>query len=200
MDNLLQMKEQMIAQGIDANIFDVIYNNHPFTCIFLIQDYGTTLLLTMFIGPDDTKTISIDMDAYCTTPRTMSNEEYRILARYLGFTGATGKVFTPSDFFNQFDTQINPMIHREPTTQEKTRAIGRSLITIEDENKVYFCGWKHNGTNGSVSNKNFIKTRRMIGERLALKLRKANISSRWTANEYKEDLSRINDYLNSLEN
>lgn len=200
MENLRKMFLNMRNNEITANIFDVTYNRHIFTCILLLNDYGSTLLITMFIGAHNAQTIAVDLDEECNTPISLSYEEYRVLAQFLGFTGTTGNRFIPREFFKQFDQQIDPNLNRTPTLQERIRAIGRAVNIAENRNKVYFCGWRENKNSGTVTNKNYAKTRIMLGEKYAKKLRAANISSRWTANEQDEDLEQINRYLNLLDN
>lgn len=195
MNNLRQLYKMMIAAGVTSDVFPVDYNRHRFTCILIIQDYGCSLIIST-LGPEP-ETIAIDIPTSFDAPTRLEDVEYRILARYLGFTGATGNIFIPSRFFQEFDSHITPRLNRQATLQEATRAIGRA-VNIAEENKHFFCGWRQNGKSGHVSAKNYAKTRKFMGENIANQLRSANISSRWTHIEGEENLAVINDYLTML--
>lgn len=191
MKNLAIMVSNIKRQNVKSNIFPVRYNNYDFSCILLLQDYGCTLLITTLGENPDT--ISIDFNDKFETPSILNYDEYLVIANYLGFTGKNGKVFHPNAFFNEFDSHIDPRFRKEATNKQRTRAIGRA-VSIKEEDKIFFCGWKNNGTSGNVSDRNYQKTRKLVGDSVARKLRNLNISSKWTNNEEKENLRKLNQY------
>lgn len=196
MNNLQTLYNNMVAANVDSNVFAVNYNNHGFACILLIQDYGCTLYIsTLGFSPE---TIAVDIPTDFSAPTRLDGDEYLIIARYLGFTGTTGNVFIPLRFFEELDAHIPPALNRPSTLQEKTRAIGRAA-NIAEEDKIYFCGWRRNGDSGNVRPRNYAKTRKLMGEAIANRMRAANISSRWTNIQGDENLALINEYLNLID-
>lgn len=99
---------------------------------------------------------------------------------------------------NTISILINPNLNRPANIREITRSIGRAT-TIAEEDKIYFCGWRNNGNTGTVSDKNYQKTRKIFGKALADVLRNRNISSRWTNLENEENLADIDRYLHIID-
>lgn len=119
------------------------------------------------------------------------------MADYLELKYDPTNKFTPRVFFDEFDAAISPKICREATTQELTRSIGRAN-DAKEKDKIYFCGWKQNGTSAHVTDKNYMKTKRLFGDAIAKKLRKANVSSCWTNTPDEENLQQINKYISYI--
>ena len=196
MNNLKSKYNNLIAISESSDTFPVKYNGHNFTCILLIRDFGCVLLISTF--GNNPKTISVNIPKDFSAPVRLDNKEYLILAEALGFTGQSGNRFIPSNFFKEFDKHINPNLNRPASSKEIVRSVGRAT-TIAEEDKIYFCGWRRNGDKGSVQPKNYEKTKIAFGKDIADRLKKANISSRWTHIEGEENLALINDYLDMID-
>ena len=66
---------------------------------------------------------------------------------------------------------------------------------IEEETKIYFCGWRRNAVGQNVRDKNLEKTRSAFGDAKAEMCKRKNISSCWTDCASDEDLKKLNDIV-----
>ena len=197
MEHLRMLYLDLLDKGKTTDVFSVRYNKKGFSCVFTIQNFGCTLYIST-LGAD-VKTVSIEfVDLTFPAPSFLDSDTYMFFATYLGFTGASGNRFIPSLFFNEFDKEITTTAHRMATERERVRAIGNDIKTSEDDKK-YFCGWRNNGNSGNVTDKNYIKTKRIVDEAVAFELRRKNVSSKWTSFEKDEDLAKINEFTSYLD-
>ena len=102
----------------------------------------------------------------------------------LGLKGYGPEKFKPS-FFAEFAQII-------PTSAEKTKAVTyrdvRQTRVVEEADKIWFVGWRHNGEYAHVTQENLAKTRIYLGE-IARRCAAENISSCWS-----DDASRAQDF------
>ena len=69
----------------------------------------------------------------------------------------------------------------------KPRDVAHYRNNVEENEKIYFCGWWDNTVrNEKVQEKNLNKTRKWLSEEAYKMCKKKNISSCWTANQSKE--------------
>jgi len=72
----------------------------------------------------------------------------------------------------------------------------RNSRNIEENERIYFCGWRNNNINERVSDENLYKTKIAFGDEYFNICRQNNISSRWTDIPNAERINEINNILN----
>ena len=184
---------KMKTQNVNAVTFNVDYNRHKFSCIFILGSNSHQLYLTT-IGKTP-KTICVEIGKDFTAPNYLGNEEYTILANYLEFEYGKGNRFKPIEFFKGFDNKIDVNNICIPKLSTMVSTIGK-FKKIDEEEKIYFVGWKRNATNCHVSDGNYKKTSIVVGEKVAQKLRISNVSSCWSEDPSKENIFLVNSYKN----
>lgn len=140
MNNLKQLYELMEAAGVTSNIFPVDYNGHRVTCILIIQDYGCSLIIST-LGAEP-ETIAIDIPASFNAPTQLDTKEYHILARYLGFTGATGNIFFPLIFSKNLTPILCRALIDKPPSKSKPEQSEELLILQKKINVSFAAGDK----------------------------------------------------------
>lgn len=135
MENLKQLYNNMNQLCVDTEIFAIEHNHKGLSCIFIIQDYGSTLFLTTL--ERDPRTFSVDIPSDFSAPNHIDSEVYPILAQYFGFTGKTGNRFIPSIFFEEIDKKIPVYPHQQATPQQKVRAIGMAANTSDGDGRFF---------------------------------------------------------------
>lgn len=191
MEKLKLLAIKMNRKGIDGVTFNVIYNTHEFSCVFILGATSHQLYMTT-VGVDP-KTIFVEIGKDFATPNQFKNESYNILKNYLEFKFTSGKSFIPIDFFKEFDNKIDINNVRIPKLSTIVSVVGKGK-RMKDTEKIYFVGWKRNAIKQQVSDENYIKTCLIVGEKVAKQLRISNISSCWSDLECKEQLHLISNY------
>lgn len=195
MKNLKQLYENMNSQGVISTAFNVIYNHHEFSCIFIIGVTNHQLYITTLGQVPYTIYVNIGQDF--SAPSIILPEEYFALANYLGLTPSKTNPFRPFNFFEEFDQHCPTRHQGAPAVADMVRIVSTSR-NIPDEDKIYFVCWRKNPDDKSVSDGNYIKTCSIVGEKIADNLRKNNISSCWSDIPHDEQLNQINDYSRFL--
>jgi hypothetical protein len=195
MENLRHLYENMNGQGIISTAFNVIYNHHEFSCIFIIGITNHQLYITT---PGQIPyTIYVSIDPNFNPPSMLAHEDYVALADYLGFTPNKENPFKPFSFFEEFDHHCPTDHHVSPTVADMAKVIGASR-NIPDKNKIYFVCWRKNPNGSHVSDGNYLKTSSIVGEEVANNLRENNISSCWSDIPRDEHLNQLNQYFDLL--
>ena len=169
--------------------FPFEYNKKNFSCIFLTDIIPYRLYLT---------TLGLNPDIYEFEIREgylvdCYMDDYKKLVAYLQLKYDPNHKFTPIDFFEALNKKIPKEIHCIPSYSDVI-VIASKKRSIEDADKIYFCGWRRN-TNGKVTEKNYEKTLSAFGEEKARMSRNKNISSCWTARESEEDIRKLNEIV-----
>ncbi|WP_366345979.1 DUF6037 family protein [Paenibacillus amylolyticus] len=82
-------------------------------------------------------------------------------------------------FFEEFNKKIPQKVVL--SNQPKSNEVGCFRKNVEENDKVYFLGWRDNQTrNENVSFKNLMKTKALLGNTAYERSRQKNFSSRWT--------------------
>lgn len=183
---------EMEANEITKCIFTVQYNAHPFSCIFTIKPIPLYLYITS-VG-EAPFCIEREIGRDFTISTMLSNEEYHNLVRYLNLHYNKSNPFRPVAFFQSLDGQMNNINFAEARYSDFLRVV-RLNRTVEEADKIYFCGWRNNPQGYHVSQRNLEKTRLAFGDKIADKSRKLNLSSCWTNNEDEENLAKLNDFI-----
>lgn len=93
-------------------------------------------------------------------------EDYRKLVAYLELKYSPYHKFSPNDFYEALNRKIPKEFQQQPNYKEVIR-IAAQIRKIEENEKIYFCGWKRNTVGKSVSDKNYEKTLIAFGEEKA---------------------------------
>lgn len=140
-------------------VFPFEYNGKRFSCIFLADvDPYRLYLTTMGISPQVFELEVIDkyqVNAYFS--------DYKKLVAYLELKYDPDHIFRPSDFFEVLNRNIPPIFTRKPNYSEVLCVVAKKR-NIEEENKVYFCGWYTNPKGKNVKQNNLEKTRSAFGD------------------------------------
>lgn len=195
MNHLRLLRDDMIIQDVISTTFDITYNTHPFSCIFIIGLTNHQLYITTI--ENHPQTIFVSIDENFTIPSSLSYEDYIVLADYLGFTPSRTNPFKPNNFFEQFDNYIPTHHTRTPAISEMISVVSAKR-NVADADKIYFVRWRRNSDGEHVSNGNYIKTCSIVGEEAANILRENNISSCWSDIPQDEQLNLINQYEDLL--
>lgn len=195
MNNLHNLHDDMVAQNAISTVFTTVYNNHNFSCIFIIGITSHQLYITTV--ENNPHTILVDIDLEFQAPNSLCHEHYIALANYLGFTPNIENPFKPRNFFEEFDEQIPVQHARSPVVHEMIAVVG-SARNVPDEDRIYFIGWRKNPDGSHVSRGNYWKTCSIVGEKAANDLCKNNISSCWSDIPHDEQLHLINQYEDYL--
>lgn len=98
----------------------------------------------------------------------------------------------PITFFEVLNKRIPLKFSQKPKYKYVLKVVAKKR-NIEEEDKVYFCGWKRNSSSQKVRDKNFEKTRSAFGDKIAKMSKEKNISSCWTDTENEESLKKLSE-------
>lgn len=181
------LHDDMKKKSEESMIFNFIYNKQMFSCIFLTNILPMLLYLCTVGENPLVFEISIDHNYQADTYL----EDYKKLIRYLNIKYDPKHKFRPIDFFDALNMNIPHKFNLSPNYKDILMTVAKKR-NIEEENKIYFCGWKNNAKGYKVSEKNLEKTKFAFGEKLAAVSKATNKSSCWSANSNEEDLSKLN--------
>lgn len=187
------LSTNMKSKKMPKCVFAFKYNSHSFSCVFAIDVIPFCLYITS-LGETP---FCIERTVYkdFTISTFLHKEEYSKLVRYLGLHYDKNNHFMPEAFFHSLDKQMKSANIAEIRSSDLLK-IARINHKIEEENKIFFCGWKHNDSHKRhVSPCNLEKTRLAFGCDISNKCRELNISSCWTDNPNDETLSQLNDLI-----
>ena len=71
--------------------------------------------------------------------------------------------FVPFDFFEALNRRIPKEFKMRPNYRE-VLGVAAKRRNIEEEAKIYFCGWRRNAIGKNVTEKNLEKTRSAFGD------------------------------------
>ena len=114
----------------------------------------------------------------------------------LNYVNTLNNPFIPREFIIQLDG-VFPKEYKKAETRECIRAICQANNTDEGD-KIYFAGWRH-WTQKHTQDDNMEKSAMLVGFRNAMRLQKNNISSCWSADKDEEDLSKLNEWIDLLD-
>ena len=153
-----------------AVIFDVLFliDESPFSLMFGAK--GHNVSFEFKVGP-----------GFSVNP-TIPNDIYRALCKALGLTFDRENPFRISSFLQEFSDRVPHLLATK--RDAKPHDVARHRRDVEDNDKIYFCGWRDNTKRSEhVTPKNLYKTRRLLGETAYLSCKTRNISTCWTDRE-----------------
>lgn len=167
--------------------FPFEYNGKNFSCIFLTDVIPYRLYLTTLgLSPE---VFELEIEKGYKTKCFM--DDYQKLVDYLEIKYNPTHTFAPFDFFEALNRRIPKEFTRCPDYKD-TLKIASKRRKIEEEGKIYFCGWRRNAPGQSVREKNLEKTRSAFGDAKAEMCKTKNISSCWTDCACEEELHKLN--------
>lgn len=182
------LHKDMVKKGEERVTFPFEFNEKSFSCIFLTDIipyrlYLTTLGLNPMVFELEIKRGYV-VECYI--------QDYSHLMNYLGIKYDPTHKFLPVDFFRALNDRIPSEFKMRPDYKDIIKIVSKRR-DIEDEDKVYFCGWRRNPIGQRVQEKNLEKTRSAFGDKKAEICKINNISSCWTDYEDDEALKRLNE-------
>lgn len=190
--NLKKLYEDMQDKGETRAVFPITYNNKNFSCLFL-SDITPYQLIILPIGDI---TFAVELSIYSDFSTNKYIENYYQLIKFLEIKFDLNHKFMPEDFFNHINNVIPSAFLQRPTMEQVITASGRCR-EIEHGEQLFFCGLRRNPKNERVSPKNHEKTRIAFGDKTAKLLKLYNISTCWTDDENKRNLSELNKFLST---
>lgn len=187
---LRTLHNDMRLKGEDRATFPFEYNGKNFSCILLTDINPYRLYLTTL----GCHPIVFEFEVERGYKVKCFIEDYKKLVDYLDLQFDPNHKFMPSDFFDVLNRNI-PLEFKEKPDYKSVLTVVSKRREIEDELKIYFCGWRRNAAGERVSEKNLEKTRSAFGDEKADVSRKKNISSRWTDREDEEELKKLNELV-----
>lgn len=185
--------ENMRSKEMSKCVFGFQYNAHPFSCIFVIDTTPFCLYITSLGEMPFCIEKKVNKDYTIST--YLSGDEYKKLSKYLDLHYDKEHPFMPGAFFQSLDTDIKKIDIRETKYSDVLKA-ARLNRKVEEENKIFFCGWRNNNIRKyHVRPDNLEKTRLAFGDEVANKCRRLNLSSCWTDKESEENLTLLNEII-----
>lgn len=170
--------------------FPFEYNGKSFSCIFLTDIIPYRLYLTTLGAVP--KVFEFEIKKGYKVESFI--EDYKMLIEYLEIKYDPKHKFLPFDFFEALNKKIPKEFKVRPDYKETLKVVSKRR-KIEEEEKIYFCGWRRNAIGQSVSEKNYEKTRSSFGDEKAEMSRRKNISSCWTDRDDDEELKRLSEII-----
>lgn len=149
--------------------------------VFFFADTSPFVLGFGAIGRNFYFELEVDPKTF-ETPGVFVKDVYYKLCEILGLRRDPANPFTPSVFLQRVNMAIVGVAFRKTTPRD----LSRYRRDVEEADKIWFCGWRDNTSEGKhVTSMNLIKTRRWLGEQAYLRCKEKNISSRWTDDKTK---------------
>lgn len=184
------LHKDMVKKGEERATFSFEYNKKPFSCIFLTDITPYRLYLTTLgLHP---VVIEFEIQKGYLTPCYI--EDYKMLVNYLEIEFNPIHKFLPVDFFEVLNRNIPEKFTARPKYRD-VLVVASKRRKIEEEDKIYFCGWRRNPVGKNVSEKNLEKTRSAFGDAKAEMCERKNISSCWTDREGEEELRKLSEII-----
>ena len=174
LDNLKHLRESMYDHGKKSCRFDFRYGNTAFDVLFFAD---TNLALGFGKRGADPVYFEIPVeDGYRIN--TYTGDTYNLIRKALGINpyGKNGK-FRTGPFFKAFKEAIPTKY--APRNACRSKDIARYKRDVEENEKVFFMGWRHN-SEGHPSAENLRKTLEYMGPTCYRRAIENNLSSRWT--------------------
>lgn len=184
------LHEDMMKKGEERVTFPFEFNGKTFSCIFLTDIIPYRLYLTTLgLYP-----VVFELEIEKGYKSKCFIDDYKKLVDYLEIKYDPTHKFVPFDFFEVLNKRIPKKFTVRPDYKD-TLKIASKRRKIEEEAKVYFCGWRRNAVGKNVREENLEKTRSAFGNAKAEMCKRKNISSCWTDRACEEELKKLNDII-----
>ncbi len=176
LDGLAPLYKDMRAQKLERIRFDYRHGRVSFDVFFFID--GAPYLL-LFGARDYNVAFEVEVRPGFEIHPRLSNTEYKALCNALGLAFNPDHPFSPKAFFEAFAEHIPATILANHDAHP--HEVARFRRDVEEPYKVYFCGWRDNAKyQATVTDRNLVKTRELLGQHAYERCKAKNISSRWT--------------------
>lgn len=189
MTNIQTLFEDMKRNESTRNSFIFTFRKKQLSFLFLADTAPYTLYISTFGVEPFTLVVYIDDDFHIRK----YIESFSKLLSYLGYKYDPANKITPEILFEEINKYIPTTCSTTPIYSNVLR-VAAACQNIEEKEKIYFCGWRVNPDNNRVSELNNHKTQIAFGHDIAKRSKAANVSSRWTAFEFDENLSDLNKF------
>ena len=184
------LHKDMMKKGEERVTFPFEFNGKTFSCIFLTDIIPYRLYLTTLgLYP-----VVFELEIEKGYKSKCFIDDYKKLVDYLEIKYDSTHKFVPFDFFEVLNKRIPKKFTVRPDYKD-TLKIASKRRKIEEEAKVYFCGWRRNAEGKNVREENLEKTRSAFGNAKAEMCKIKNISSCWTDRACEEELKKLNDII-----
>lgn len=185
------LHDDMKIKKEERAIFPFTYNAKDFSCLFL-ADINPMRLYLSTLG-NNPIVFEIEIDKNYSAKKYL--DYYKKLVEYLEIKFNPNHTFKPIDFFEALNNKIPKISQCKPNYTDVVTVVSKIRV-VEEDDKIYFCGWKNNSTGYNVSDINIEKTRIAFGDKVATMCKLKNVSSCWTDISSKEFLKKINNLHN----
>ena len=184
------LHKDMMKKGEERVTFPFEFSGKTFSCIFLTDIIPYRLYLTTLgLYP-----VVFELEIEKGYKSKCFIDDYKKLVDYLEIKYDPTHKFVPFDFFEVLNKRIPKKFTVRPDYKD-TLKIASKRRKIEEEAKVYFCGWRRNAEGKNVREENLEKTRSAFGNAKAEMCKIKNISSCWTDCACEEKLKKFNDII-----
>lgn len=176
LDGLVDLYRSMKDQGIDRYRFEYRHGRALFDVFFFIDESPFILL---FGAKGEAFSFEVEVEAGFNINPTLDSTTYKELCRVLGLEYDPNNPFSPKGFFAQFNQNVPHAA--SINTKAEPHEIAQYRNVAEEEDKIYFLGWRNNDLRGErVSETNLTKTKDLLGQKAYNRCNSKNISSCWT--------------------
>jgi len=176
LNGLVDLYRSMKGQGIDRYRFEYRHGRALFDVFFFIDESPFILL---FGAKGEALSFEVEVGAGFNINPILDSTTYKELCRVLGLEYDPNNPFSPKGFFAQFNQNI-PRV-ASINAKAEPHEIAQYRNVAEEEDKIYFLGWRNNDLRGErVSETNLKKTRDLLGQKVYDRCNSKNISSCWT--------------------
>ncbi len=176
LDGLKDLYRDMKTNKFERYKIQFTFNNVFFDVFFFIDE---SPFLLMFGVKTLNFYFEVPVKAGFQIDPILDINIYSRLIAILNLNSNPGSPFKPNYFFEEFNKNIpqNVVLNNIPKSHE----VGQFRREVEENDKIYFLGWKDNKLkNEKVSPENLKKTRLLLGNEAYERCDQKNISSRWT--------------------
>lgn len=175
---LIPLFESMKIQNIQRYKFQFKRSNVTFDIIFFTDESPYILL---FGARGHNFSFQVPVKPGFFIDENLSTNDYYALIKVLGIKRNDNNKFRPRFFFDDFNENIPTSA--DPRNIPQPHEIAIYQRTIEEADKIYFCGWRDNTIDGrQVKDENLAKTKKLLGYETYSICKARNISSKWTDN------------------
>lgn len=174
LEGLRSLYKEMKNINLERYKIPFNYNNVSFDVFFFIDE---TPFILMFGVKALNFYFEVEVNNGFLINPILDKEVYYKLIEILNLNSNSNNPFKPQYFFEEFNKKIpgNISVNNKPKPHE----IAQFRRDVEENEKIYFLGWKDNNLNNeNVSPENLYKTKRLLGDNAFERCKRKNISSR----------------------
>ena len=175
-EQLRPLYSDMRQQGVERIHFPYRHGRVVFDVYFFVDEKPFSLL---FGAKAHNVVFELAVRQGFEVDTSMSKPDYRALCKALGLEFDPANPFSPRAFLESFSKAVPAKV--PPGGVAKPHDVLQYRRDVEEEDKVYFCGWRDNTIRGDkVTEHNLHKTKRILGQKAYEICKRKNLSSCWT--------------------